>query len=149
MWLRSLIFLTGYSNFPSSIEEGPQGLFPHDLARDVLDADFHWRNPEGYRQLNQRLTTQLYARFQQVQGVEEQRLWFDLLYLARHNPFFKSYFDWNTFHSALAEPTSGEDAAAIVEMVRVHKGDDSAKIADYWLAANPMPFRSIATLTAS
>lgn len=130
-WLHQLSF----------IEQGPLGLFPHDLAREVLDADFRWRNPAGYRQLNQRLTTRLYARFMQASGTEQQRIWFDLLYLARHNPFFKSYFDWNTFHSALAEPASGDDAAAILEMVQAHEGDASAQIAHYWLGRQPHAFQ--------
>src|SRR5688572_1779862 len=44
-WLRGLSF----------IEQGPQGLFPHDLAREVLDADLRWRNPVGYQELHQRV----------------------------------------------------------------------------------------------
>ena len=34
-WLRDLPF----------IEHGPRGVFPHDLAREVLDADLRWRDP--------------------------------------------------------------------------------------------------------
>jgi len=34
-WLRELSF----------VEAGPHGLFPHDLARDVLDSDLRWRDP--------------------------------------------------------------------------------------------------------
>lgn len=40
-WLRSLSF----------IEQGPYGLFPHDLAREVIAADLRWRNFENYRLL--------------------------------------------------------------------------------------------------
>jgi hypothetical protein len=130
-WLQQLSF----------IEQGRLGLFPHDLARDVLDADFRWRSPDGYRQLNQRLTTHLHARFMRASGTEQQRIWFDLLYLARHNPFFESYFDWSTFHSALAERASGDDAAAILEMVQAHEGDASAQIAQYWLGRQPHAFQ--------
>ena len=32
----------------SFIECGPHGLFPHDLARDVIDADLRWRDPPAY-----------------------------------------------------------------------------------------------------
>ena len=39
----------------SFIEHGPRGLFPHDLAREVLYADSRWRNPELRRTLNARL----------------------------------------------------------------------------------------------
>jgi hypothetical protein len=130
-WLRQLSF----------IEQGPQGLFPHDLARDVLEADFRWRNPEGYWQLNERLTRLLHARLLQAGDVEQQRIWFDLLYLARHNPFMKPYFDWSTFHSTYAEPASAEDAAAIVAMVQTHEGAASAEIARYWLRRQPQTFK--------
>jgi hypothetical protein len=130
-WLRQLSF----------IEQGPLGLFPHDLARDVLDADFRWRNPEGYRQLNERLTTHLHARLLQASEAEQQHIWFDLLYLARHNPFMKAYFDWSTFHSTYAEPASMEDAAAIVAMVQAHEGEASADIARYWLRRQPQAFK--------
>ena len=43
-WLRGLSF----------VEQGPGGHFPHDLAREVLDADLRWRNPEEYRRLHHR-----------------------------------------------------------------------------------------------
>ncbi len=135
-WLQQLSF----------IEPGSLGVFPHDLARDVLDADFRWRSPAGYRQLNQRLFTYLSTRVQQARGIEQQRLWFDLLYLARHNPFFKTYFDWNTFHRALAEPASSGDAAAILEMVQAHEGDASAQIAHYWLGRQPNAFQVYRTM---
>lgn len=130
-WLRQFSF----------IESGPLGLFPHDLARDVLDANFHWRNPDNYRQLKQRLTSYLHAKFLQASAAEQQRIWFDLLYLARHNPFIKPYFDWTTFHSAYAEPASTEDTPAILEMVRRHEGPASARIADYWLHRQPEAFK--------
>lgn len=130
-WLRHFSF----------VEAGPLGLFPHDLARDVLDADFYWRNPEGYRRLNQRLTYYLYERFIQAGGAEQQRIWFDLLYLARRNPFIKPYFDWTTFHSAYAEPAAAADTPAILAMVQQHEGEASARIADYWLRRQPEAFK--------
>ena len=41
-WLRELSF----------VEAGPDGLRPHDLARDVLDADLRWRDPDGYKDVS-------------------------------------------------------------------------------------------------
>ena len=40
-WLRGLSF----------VESGPEGVFPHDLARDALEADLRWRDPDGYRRV--------------------------------------------------------------------------------------------------
>ena len=45
-WLRDLPF----------IERGPRGLFPHDLAREVLDADLRWRDRATYQTLHRALT---------------------------------------------------------------------------------------------
>jgi hypothetical protein len=76
----------------SFIEHGPYGLFPHDLAREVLVADLRWRNPAGHQHLTRRLVAALATRLARARGVEQQRLWFDLLSLTRHHPFFKTYF---------------------------------------------------------
>ena len=38
-WLRGLSF----------VEAGADGLFPHELARDVLDIDLRWRDPDAYK----------------------------------------------------------------------------------------------------
>ena len=35
----------------SVIEVRSDGVLPHDLVRDLLDADLRWRDPEGYRQV--------------------------------------------------------------------------------------------------
>ena len=40
-WLRELSFT----------ESGPEGVFPHDLARDALEADLRWRDADGYRRV--------------------------------------------------------------------------------------------------
>jgi hypothetical protein len=31
---------------------GPQGIFPHDVAREVLNTDLRWRNPANYRAIH-------------------------------------------------------------------------------------------------
>lgn len=35
----------------SFIEGQREGLFPHDLAREALETDLHWRNPEWHTEL--------------------------------------------------------------------------------------------------
>jgi hypothetical protein len=129
-WLRRLSF----------IEQGPYGLFPHDLAREVLFADLHWRNPASHQQLIRRLAAYLSDRLELARGVEQQRIWYDLLHLNRHSPFFKTYFEWTALGSTYAEPAAPSDHAAIVAMVQRHEGEDSAQIAQYWLQRQPEAF---------
>ncbi len=129
-WLRHLSF----------IQQGPNGLFPHDLARDVLDADLRWRDPGGHQDLVARLSDRLFARYQLARGNDQQRIWFDLMYLNRHSPFIGPYFEWTALGTSYAEPASARDHPAILEMVERHEGNDAARIARHWLDRQPQAF---------
>src|SRR5262249_42118037 len=83
-WLRGLSF----------VEQGPAGLFPHDLARDVLDSDLRWRDPDGFRELHRRVLRHLVQRLQTRTGRDQQRAYFDLVYLSRNSPLMRPYYDW-------------------------------------------------------
>jgi hypothetical protein len=129
-WLRGLSF----------VEEGPYGLFPHDLAREVLDADLHWRNPEGYLELHRRVRRFIVAHLQQARGPERQRAFFDLLFLHRRNPITRAMFDFETLGAAQAEPATGQDRQAVLAMVHRHEGAASARIAEHWWRRQPEGF---------
>jgi hypothetical protein len=129
-WLRQLSF----------IEQGPYGLFPHDLARDVLDFDLHWRNPTGYARLQQIALNHFLQQAEMVGPQERQRIRLDVLFIYRHAPGFASFFAWNTLDNAYAEPAQPTDYPVILEMVRVHEGEESAAIARHWLLQQPEAF---------
>jgi uncharacterized protein YndB with AHSA1/START domain len=129
-WLRSLSF----------IEQGPYGLFPHDLARDVLFREFCWRNRSEARALIERVINHLYGQMMQARGLEQQRTWFSILYVQRSNPAIRAMFEWSTFGTVYAEPARPEDHAAIIEMTERHEGAESAAIARYWLRRQPEMF---------
>lgn len=48
-WLRDLPF----------IESGPHGVYPHDVVREILDADLKWRDPERHQVLRARVLSHL------------------------------------------------------------------------------------------
>ena len=129
-WLRGLSF----------IEEGPEGLFPHDLARDVLDADLRWRDPGGFRELHSRVLRYLVRRLQDQTGRDQQRAYFDVLFLSRNSPVMRPYYDWQAMGTAYAEPATPEDFPAILRMVRRHEGAASERIVSYWLQHHPHGF---------
>jgi hypothetical protein len=129
-WLRGLSF----------IEQGPRGVFPHDLVRDLIDADLRWRNPGSYRLLHGRVRGFIVDRLQTSQGLEQQQVFFDLLYLHRHNPVLKPFYDWGSLGSLRAEPAAPEDHASILEMVRQHEGEAARRIAEHWLRRQPEAF---------
>ena len=129
-WLRRLSF----------VEEGPYGLFPHDLAREVLDADLRWRNPESYLELHRGVRRFIVAHLQQAHGLERQRAFFDLLYLHRNNPIMRAVFDWETLGTAHTEPATARDREAVLAMVGRHEGAASARIAEHWWRRQPEAF---------
>jgi DNA-binding winged helix-turn-helix (wHTH) protein len=127
----------------SFIEHGPFGLFPHDLARDVIHADFRWRDPDAAHGVTERALGYLYGRLERTSGFDRQRVWFDLLYVQRYNPGLRPFMDWASFGTAYAETASPADHDAIVAMVEQHEGPASASIARYWLGRQPESFSAI------
>ena len=130
-WLRQLPF----------IEEGPFGLFPHDLAREVLDADWRWRNPESFRRSPIASLRPSTPDSSSAHGMEQQRIWFYLLYLCRHSPIYRPYYEWSALGSAYAEVASTHDHPTILALIARYQGEASAKIAAYWLERQPQAFR--------
>ena len=119
-WLRDLSF----------VESGPNGLFPHDLARDVIDRDLRWRDPDNYQIIFRRVQAHLQDQLltsdpdQRVQGI------FDVKFVFRNLPSVVSPVDWQAWGSHVPVPARPEDHAEILDLVRRHEGDDSASIAD-------------------
>lgn len=129
-WLRGLSF----------VEAGPEGLFPHDLARDVLDADLRWRNPDDYLALHRQVRVPIVRRLEASQGLEQLRAFSDLVYLHRSNPIMKAYFLFKELGSVYVEPARPADHAAVLAMTAAHEGPASAAQARYWLERQPEAF---------
>ena len=104
------------------VEHGPYGLFPHDLARDVVYMDFRWRDPDAAFRVTERVLEYLYERLDRTHGLERQRVWFDVLYVQRYNPGLRPYFEWAGFGTAYAEAANAREHAAIVDMVERYEG---------------------------
>ncbi len=110
-----------------------------------LDGDLRWRNPAEYGRLRERVSAHLRSGVERATGTELQRLGLDLLYLSRHDPFMRPYFDWAALDSAAAVAASPADTPAILAMVRAHEGADSARIAAHWLRRQPGAFLAFRT----
>jgi hypothetical protein len=129
-WLRTLTFL----------ELGADGLVPHDLARDVIDADFRWRDPAGYAELHLRVRDLMLERLRGGSGEDRRRAPFDMIFMHRNNPLVRPFWDWATMGQAYAEPAGPADRAGILAMTARHEGDESAAIASRWLDRQPGSF---------
>ncbi len=126
-WLRGLSF----------IESGQLGLFPHDLAREVLIADLRWRNPDFYAKLHNRSRHYYSTRLGQTQGKEKHQVLLDYIFLHRDTPAIRLRFSWGEHSSLLTDSLRQTDKTALLRMVAQYEGEESAKIAKHWLHRQP------------
>ena len=129
-WLRGLSF----------IESGAEGVFPHDLARDVIDADLRWRDPGAYREVHRAVRADVVERLTNSTGRAQQRALADLMYLHRGNPAAAALWDWGSLGSAYADAARPEDEDGVAALVERHEGPESAALARHWLRRRPTDF---------
>jgi hypothetical protein len=131
-WLRQLSF----------VQEGPRGLVPHDLARDVLAADVRWRDPGRYRALMVTLTRIAGDEMRRAPGGDPPRqAVLDLLYTFRTHPTLSRYCDFAKLGELRPEPPAAADRDAVVRMVGDNDGPANADLAAAWFARQPDAFR--------
>ena len=129
-WLRGL----------SLMEHGSYGLVPHDLVRDVIDADLRWRDPTAHRQVHLRVREYIVEQVWGSEGRERGRALADLIFLHRGNPAAAALWDWRSLGEVYADALRDGDAEAIVTLVERYEGAESAAIAQHWLDRQPEGF---------
>lgn len=126
-WLRTLSFM----------DAERRGLFPHDLAREALAADLHWRNPVKQAELHNRARSYYMARFHEGDAREQRQVLSDYIFLHRDNPMIRPYFEWQSTGTVFTDHFRPEDKEAVLEMVAQHEGATAKAIAAHWLARQP------------
>jgi len=129
-WLRGLSF----------VESGPHGVFPHDLARDALDADLRWRDAEGYKRVFRGVRAHVNGRLRSCQGHEQQHAISDAKFLFRRLPGIVSPVDWDAWGQQYPEPARAEDREQVLDLVLAWEGAASALIAQRWWELQPEGF---------
>jgi hypothetical protein len=121
-WLRGLSF----------IEQGPHGLFPHDLAREVMEADLRWRDLNRFRELHEQVRACIIQRILERSGLAQQTAIFALLFLHRNNPFMRPFYAWQTFGQLYIDQAAPADLALIEQLILRHQGSQSLAVARHW-----------------
>lgn len=131
-WLRTLSF----------IEADARGLSMQDLAREVLSADLKWRNPDWHAELQHR-ARQYYTVGLKQSGIRaDMDILSDYTYLHREHPLIRPFFDrlrsqWAESDPILPDAATKDDCPVLIDMVREHEGEASAKLAEHWFDAQP------------
>ncbi len=132
-WLRGLSF----------IQEGPFGLYPHDLARDVLDADLRWRDLPRYQAMHARVRAPIIRLLKETRGARQQRAADDMLFLHRNGPVMGQLIDWETLGRGRSEEMHREDLPAMLDALVRHESEESAEVAAFWYERQPEAFFSM------
>jgi AAA ATPase domain len=115
------------------MESGLDGVFPHDLARDLLDKDLRWRNPQRQRLLHERAGHH-YLRLMEVGDTDvQQSALFDLMAL---HPSLRAFLLAPSDVLRVSRAAAA-DRAAVLSLVAGHEGPESAEPAALWWDQDP------------
>ncbi|UWZ49670.1 ATP-binding protein [Dactylosporangium matsuzakiense] len=126
-WLARLPFVTS----------GPGGLTVHDLARDVLNAEFQRRVPERYRAHERLVFDHAVAALRTAAGPHRQPAAHQLLFVHRHGPFGAVITALRTQGSAAVVPARPDEHEQVCAAVERFEGTASAGLARAWLSEQP------------
>jgi len=135
--------LFGWLAGSSVTEVGADGVRPHGLVRDVLDADLRWRDPDGYRQVFRAVRAHALGQVRRSEGRMQQRAIADLKFLFRNLRSVLSPVAWEAWGDHYPDRASSADREVIVDLVGAAEGEESAALARHWLDRQPDGFHVI------
>jgi len=126
-WLESRPFIT----------RGADGLYPHDLVREVLEADLRRRSPQRYREVVGIVHRHAIESLRSNDSATRVLGAHQKLYLHRRGPLYGSFWALRERGAAAVLAGRPEDHPETIELIRRHEGAASAAIAARWLEAQP------------
>ncbi|WP_336208736.1 ATP-binding protein [Nonomuraea sp. LPB2021202275-12-8] len=130
-WLRRLPF----------VESSSLGLFPHDVVREVLEADLRWRDPEGYAVMHDRIHAHLAERVRTASDVDVLGAVAALLYLHRDNGAPAGFHGRHDEGEFQEEALREEDVGTLLRVATAAEGAASAGCAAFWAERQLEAFR--------
>jgi hypothetical protein len=132
--------LFGWLREQPFVEAGPGGLFPHDVARDALDADLRWRDPQGYEAMHRAIRHHLLRRAATGRGPVVLRTLRALSFLHRHGGVMPDFITWQRHEQVHEDAHRPADRTAVLALAGKAEGEESARIVDFWLSRQPAAF---------
>lgn len=130
-WLRAQPFIESTAN----------GLFPHDVVRETLEADLRWRDPEGFAALHGSLRRHFFERLRAAPEPMVLPAIGALLYLYRTDGSMSRFHIWSDVGSVYERPCTPADAERVVHLAQEAEGEESAAVVRFWLERQPGAFR--------
>ena len=104
------------------MELAPQGVSPHDVVRDLLDADLRWRDPEGYREVFRAVRAHAMREVRRTEGRPQQGAIADLKFLFRNLRSVLSPVAWDDWGDHYPDRAVAADRARHHPPRRVRRG---------------------------
>lgn len=115
------------------IERGPAGIYLHDIVRDAIATELHWRNPEWYKHLHSKTQRFFSTRVLKSSGQKQRDLIFNLIYLHRMNPAIKHFFEFQETGNSWQDKLKDDDVSHLMEMVRKYEGKTAVNNFSKWI----------------
>jgi energy-coupling factor transporter ATP-binding protein EcfA2 len=128
-WLRRLPY----------VESGRRGLFPHDVVREALIADLRWRDTEGYLSMHLRMRAHFIDKVATAPHGIAVRYAAELSFLHRAG-VMPEYMTWRGEDEVYEDGYRPHDREAVLRLAAEAEGEESARIAAYWLDRQPAAF---------
>ncbi len=119
------------------VTRGTYGIYPHDLVREVLDADLRRRSPATYRRVHRTVHEHSWTALRSTDE-SERRLWArQKLFLHRKSTLATSFWTLRARGTGMVAPGRTSDHWAVIHLIERFEGSPSARLAERWLAAQP------------
>ncbi|WP_326807649.1 ATP-binding protein [Streptomyces sp. NBC_01775] len=135
-WLRGLPF----------IETGLYGIFPHDMVREILDADLRWRDPQRYDTMRHQVLSHLIEQVRKAHsgpgrttGRAVRSLSLAVLHLQRDG-FTGNWFGGNRKHEVYEDAMRPGDRDAVLELTARDGPEEAVATVRHWLCQQPESF---------
>lgn len=122
------------------LEPVRDGVAPHDLVRDLLDAEARWRDRDGYRARFRAVQEHALSRARGLRGSEQQRAIADLKFCFRHLRSVVAPISWGEWQDAYPDPARPDDREAVLGILESVDGEESAALAARWWDRQPEAF---------
>lgn len=132
-WLEELSFLEGRTD----------GLSPHDLVRDLLDADLRRRDGESYRRVFRAVQDHVLGRVRTTTGESQVRAITDLKFCFRHLRSATAPVAWESWGAHYPDRCTPADHPDVVALVRAAEGEQSGDVVAHWLRRQPGAFHVV------
>ncbi|GAB7037713.1 hypothetical protein [Catenuloplanes niger] len=122
------------------IEEGRDGLRPHDMVRDVLDTDLRWRDPVTYQAMHRGMLAHLVREVQAAAPGSLLHRVDAVNYLHRNGRIKRRYYRFTGRGGVAETRLRAGDHAALIDMTGRVDGPESAELVAHWLRHQPDAF---------